>query len=277
MLEEFSLKGKRALITGGSTGLGRAMGLVFAEAGADVAISARSVENLKAAEEEIGKHGHKVVSIAADVSDSGAVDAMVAQATEALGGIDILVNNAGRAEGGPVAALPEPPGPETGIGYSNPPEDAPSLADDTWRKTMETNLNGPFYTCRAVAPQMMQRRYGKVINIASTNAVLAYPYAAPYQTSKAGLKMFTKVLAMEWAQFNINVNCIMPGWFITEMTRQGFEIPEWREKVEAGLPLKRLTDNRDLGLLALYLASPASDWMTGQAIALDGGETALYN
>ncbi len=277
MLEEFSLKGKRALITGGSTGLGRAMGLVFAEAGADVAISARSLENLKAAEEEIGKHGHKVVSIAADVSDSGAVDAMVAQATEALGGIDILVNNAGRAEGGPVAALPEQPGPETGVGYSNPPEDAPSLADDTWRKTMETNLNGPFYTCRAVAPQMMQRRYGKVINIASTNAVLAYPYAAPYQTSKAGLKMFTKVLAMEWAQFNINVNCIMPGWFITEMTRQGFEIPEWREKVEAGLPLKRLTDNRDLGLLALYLASPASDWMTGQAIALDGGETALYN
>ena len=277
MLEEFSLEGKRALITGGSTGLGRAMGLVFAEAGADVAISARSLENLKAAEEEIGKHGRKVVSIATDVSDSGAVDAMVAQATEALGGIDILVNNAGRAEGGPVAALPEQPGPETGIGYSNPPEDAPSLADDTWRKTMETNLNGPFYTCRAVAPQMMQRRYGKVINIASTNAVLAYPYAAPYQTSKAGLKMFTKVLAMEWAQFNINVNCIMPGWFITEMTRQGFEIPEWREKVEAGLPLKRLTDNRDLGLLALYLASPASDWMTGQAIALDGGETALYN
>ena len=277
MLEEFSLEGKRALITGGSTGLGRAMALVLAEAGADVAISARSLENLKAAEEQISKHGHKVVSIATDVSDSGAVDAMVAQATEALGGIDILVNNAGRAEGGPVAALPEQPGPETGIGYSNPPEDAPSLADDTWRKTMETNLNGPFYTCRAVAPQMMQRRYGKIINIASTNAVLAYPYAAPYQTSKAGLKMFTKVLAMEWAQFNINVNCIMPGWFITEMTRQGLEIPEWREKIEAGLPLKRLTDNRDLGLLALYLASPASDWMTGQAIALDGGETALYN
>jgi NAD(P)-dependent dehydrogenase (short-subunit alcohol dehydrogenase family) len=277
MIEEFSLEGKRALITGGSTGLGRAMGLVFAEAGADVAISAHTLENLKAAEEQISKHGHKVVSIATDVSDSGAVDAMVAEATEALGGIDILVNNAGRAEGGPVAALPEPPGPETGIGYSNPPEDAPPLADETWRKTMETNLNGPFYTCRAVAPQMMQRRYGKIINIASTNAVLAYPYAAPYQTSKAGLKMFTKVLAMEWAQFNINVNCIMPGWFITEMTRQGFEIPAWREKIEAGLPLKRLTSNRDLGLLALYLASPASDWMTGQAIALDGGETALYN
>jgi NAD(P)-dependent dehydrogenase (short-subunit alcohol dehydrogenase family) len=106
MIEEFSLEGKRALITGGSTGLGRAMGLVFAEAGADVAISARTLENLRATEKEISKHGHKVVSIATDVSDSGAVDAMVAEATEALGGIDILVNNAGRAEGGPVAALP---------------------------------------------------------------------------------------------------------------------------------------------------------------------------
>ena len=231
MLEEFSLEGKRALITGGSTGLGRAMGLVFAEAGADVAISARTVKNLKAAEDEISKHGHKVVSIATDVSDSGAVDAMVTEVTEALGGIDILVNNAGRGEGGPVAALAEQPGPETGVGYSNPPENSPSLADEIWHKTMETNLDGPFYTCRAVASQMMHRRYGKVINIASTNAILAYPYAAPYQTSKAGLKMFTKVLAMEWAQFNINVNCIMPGWCITEMTRQGFENPEWRERI----------------------------------------------
>ncbi len=111
MLEEFSLDGKRALITGGSTGLGRAMGLVLAEAGADVAISARRLENLRVAEEEISQHGHKVVSIAADVSDSAAVDAMVSEATEALGGIDILINNAGRADDGPVAALPEQPGP----------------------------------------------------------------------------------------------------------------------------------------------------------------------
>ena len=120
MLEEFSLEGKRALITGGSTGLGRAMGLVLAEAGADVAISARRLENLKAAEEQISKHGHKVVSIATDVSDSGAVDAMVAQATEALGGIDILVNNAGRAEGGPVALFLNSPGRRPALGTAIP-------------------------------------------------------------------------------------------------------------------------------------------------------------
>ena len=277
MLKEFSLEGKRALVTGGSTGLGRAMGLVFAEAGADVALSARTVENLQAAAEEISQYGHKVVTIPTDVSDSAAVDAMVARATEELGGIDILVNNAGTGGGGPVAALPEPPGPEVSTGYRNPREYSSSLADDIWHRVMATNLNGPFYACRAVGPQMMERRYGKVINIASTNAVLAYPYGAPYQTSKAGVKMFTKVLAMEWAQFNINVNGIMPGWFVTEMTRGGFANPEVRKQREEGVPLKRLTSNRDLGLLALYLASPASDWMTGQVIALDGGETALYS
>ena len=277
MLEEFSLAGKRALITGGSTGLGRAMGLVFSEAGADVALAARTVENLKAAASEIEKNGHKVVTIPTDVSDSASVDAMVTQATAELGGIDVLVNNAGAATGGPVAALPEPPAPEFSSGYSNPAEYSSSLPDNEWHAVMETNLSGPFYACRAVGPQMMDQRYGKVINIASTNAVLAYPYGAPYQTSKAGLKMLTKVLAMEWAQFNVNVNCIMPGWFVTEMTRMGFDDPEWRRQREEGLPLKRLTSNRDLGLLALYLASPASDWMTGQVIALDGGETAPFN
>ena len=108
MLEEFSLAGKRALITGGSTGLGRAMGLVFSEAGADVALAARTVENLEAAASEIEKNGHKVVTIPTDVSDSASVDAMVTQATAELGGIDVLVNNAGAATSGPVAALPEP-------------------------------------------------------------------------------------------------------------------------------------------------------------------------
>jgi NAD(P)-dependent dehydrogenase (short-subunit alcohol dehydrogenase family) len=132
MIEEFSLEGKRVLITGGSTGLGLAMGLVFAEAGADVALTARRIENLRSAEEKISVYGHKVVSIATDVSDSSAVDAMVVEATEAMGGIDVLVNNAGRGEGGPVAALAEQPGPETGVGYVNPAENTPSLSDDIW-------------------------------------------------------------------------------------------------------------------------------------------------
>ena len=142
---------------------------------------------------------------------------------------------------------------------------------------MNTNLTSVFYTCRAVGPQMMKARQGKVINIASTNALMAYPYAAPYQASKAGMKMLTNVLSMEWAPYNINVNCILPGWFVTEMTEKSFDIPEIRQSRIEGLPLGRLTETRDLGLLAVYLASPASDWMTGQWIALDGGETAMFN
>ena len=142
---------------------------------------------------------------------------------------------------------------------------------------MNTNLSSVFYTCRAAGPQMMAAGQGKVINIASTNAIMAYPFGAPYQTSKAGMKMLTKVLSVEWAAYNINVNCILPGWFVTEMTRKSFDIPEVRQSRVDGLPLGRLTDTRDLGLLAVYLACPASDWMTGQCIALDGGETAMFN
>ena len=278
MAKEFSLEGKRALVTGGSTGLGLAISLVFAEAGADVALAARTVANLDAAAEEIRQHGRKVVTIPTDVSDREAVDAMVATATAELGGVDILVNNAGRGGGGgPVAAMPEAPGPEFHGGYNNPSNYSSPFTDENWESTFQTNLSGPFYACRAVGTQMMERRYGKVINVASTNAVMAYPFSSAYQSSKAGLKMLTKVLAMEWAQFGINVNTIMPGWFVTEMTRSSFDVPEvYRHRVE-GLPMKRLTSNRDLGLLALYLASPASDWMTGQSIALDGGETAIYN
>ena len=171
----------------------------------------------------------------------------------------------------------KPPPPLFSPFYNNPSDYGIGLSNEVWDTVMNTNLSSVFYACRAVGPQMMAVRQGKVINIASTNAVMAYPFGAPYQTSKAGMKMLTKVLSMEWAAYNINVNCILPGWFITEMTRTGFDDPEIHQRRVNGLPLGRLTDTRDLGLLAVYLSSPASDWMTGQCIALDGGETAMFN
>ena len=128
---------------------------------------------------------------------------------------------------------------------------------------------------RAVGPQMIERRSGKVINVASTSANLAFPYEAAYAPSKAAVQMLTKVLALEWGAYNVNVNAISPGWFRTEMTEPGFRDPAIAESRIASLPLGRLTDVRDLGLLAVYLASPASDWMTGQVIVLDGGESAI--
>ena len=264
MLNEFSLEGKTALVTGGGRGIGKAIALVMAEAGADIAIAARTFSQLEETAHEIRALGRRATPIQVDVSDSKQVDIMVEQATDELGQIDILINNAGIGRGGAVVPLPD--------GASEV-----RMSDETWREVIDTNLNSTFYCCRAVAPQMIARREGKVINVASTNAVIAYPEGAPYQSSKAVVKMLTKVLAGEWAPYNVKVNGIGPGWFITDMTKALFEDPDFYDRTLADTPLGRLTDLRDLGLLAVYLASPASDWMTGQMLYLDGGETAIFN
>ena len=281
MIKEFTLEGKTALITGGSSGIGKAIALVYAEAGADVAIAARGLERLEQAAEEVRGHGHKVVAIQADVSDARQVDKIAAKAIEDLGRIDILVNNAGGTGGrtGPVVPLPDPPD-RPALGYRNLRDHRAAVTEEGWHGTLDLTLSSAFYCCRAIVPQMLERRQGKVINIASANAILAYPYAPGLQSAKAALKMLSKVMANEWGRYNINVNVIAPGWFVTEITRAPFESPENAEWVQAQLdwlPLRRLTDIRDLGLLALYLACPASDWMTGQFISLDGGETSLYD
>ena len=266
MLKEFDLTGKTILLTGASSGIGRDIALVLAEAGADVAVSARRLERIEETAEGIRGFGRKAVPIQADVSDSAQVDAMVEQATQELGRIDVLINNAGVAKGDRLVSFPKEGKPAR-----------PKLDDETWQSVLDTNLNSAMYAARAVAPQMLDRRSGKVINVASTNSILAYPDGSAYQVSKAGMKMLTKVLAGEWARFNVTVNAIGPGWFVTEMTEEGFDNAEWHEKTVSEIPMKRLTDARDLGLLAVYLASSASDWMTGQIIYLDGGETAMFS
>ena len=281
MLKEFSLEGKTALITGGSTGIGKAIALVYAEAGADVAISARRVGLLEEAAEEIRAHGHKVVAIEADVSDPRQVDKMAAKAIEEMGRVDILVNNAGGGTGaagrGPIVPLPDAPD-RPAFGYALPRDHRVAITEEGWNYQLNFTLSGAFYCARAIVPQMLERRQGKVINIASTNAVLAYPYSPAYQSCKAGLKMLTKVMANEWGRYNINVNVIAPGFFVTDAIRGWFEErPEWGRAQAEWLTLRRFTDIRDMGLLALYLGCPASDWMTGQLICLDGGETSLHD
>ena len=278
MLKEFTLENKTALITGGSAGIGKAIALVYAEAGADVAITARGLERLDQAADEIRKLGHKVVAIQADVSERQQVDEMVSKATEELGRIDVLVNNVGSGGGTfAVAPLPDPPE-RPPLGYTNPRDITVGMSDEFWHGVLNRNMGSTFYCCRAVVPAMLERRSGKVINIGSTNGTMAYPYGAAYQSAKAGLKMMTKVMAAEWGRYNVNVNVIQPGFFVTEATRRLFETPEyadWANEQLAWLPMRRLADTRDLGLLALYLACSASDWMTGQVISLDGGETAI--
>ena len=268
MLSDFNLEGKTALVTGASSGIGKEIALVLAEAGADVAVAARRLDRIDETADEIRGLGRRAVPIQADVSDSQQVDDMVSQATESLARIDILVNNAGISGGGPLVPLPD--------GEANS-QTSRRLADDTWHRVIDTNLSSCMYVNRAVAPQMLERRSGKIINISSTSGILAEPYGSAYQVSKAGMKMLTKTLANEWGQLNINVNAIGPGWFVTEMTDDGLNVPGKYQEAVSNIPLGRLTNLQDLGLLAVYLASQASDWMTGQIIYLDGGETAIYS
>jgi len=254
MLREFSLDGQNALVTGGGRGIGRAIALTLAEAGANVAVAARTLSQLESVADEINALNRQSIALPADVTDPLSVQKMVAQAIDHFGEINILVNNAGVS--GKVLALSE--------------------SDTAWHTILGTNLSGPFYCCRAVAQHMIERGSGRVINISSVSGTIAAVGGLAYNSSKAALNMLTKVLAMEWAPYNVGVNAIGPGWFDTEMSHQSIETAEDKAALEGSIPLGRLTTLRDLGLLAVYLASPASSWMTGQIIYLDGGETAAF-
>ena len=267
-LKQFSLEGKTVLVTGGGRGIGKAIALTMAQAGADVAVAARTHKEIEETAKEIQGVGRRSLAIKTDVSNSTQVDEMVSKASESLGRVDILVNNAGVGELAPVAHLPTP--------LDRREIFAEETSDEMWRRVIEVNLTSAFYCCRAVAPQMLKRRSGKVINVSSTDSIMAYPGGAAYNASKAAMNALTRTLAVEWAPYNINVNGIGPGWFITDMTREGFEDPEIRKYRLSDVPLGRLTDVQDLGSLAVYLASPAADWMTGQIIYLDGGESSSH-
>ena len=272
MMKEFSLEGKSALITGGGRGLGKAMGLVFAEAGCDVALVSRTLSEVESTAKEIETMGKRAIPFVADVTENEQVDDAIAKAIESFGKIDILVNNAGIGLGG-AAVSKMPSGTDSVLGLNT----QRILTPEIWDNLIRTNLTSAFYCCQAVGPHMMERNYGKIINILSSNAVRAYPLTGPYNAAKAGLRMFTKVLALEWAPYNINVNAIGPGAIRTEMTKHRHDDPEIREKLLDIIPLRKFTTARHVGLLALYLASPASDWMTGQDIYFDGGETAMID
>ena len=254
MLAEFGLEGRNALVTGGGRGIGRAIALTLAEAGANVAVTARTMSQVEQVANEVRELNRGSHAVQVDVGNADAVKRMVAEVTAQLGSIDILVNNAGISGGAELAAL----------------------SDDVWHQILETNLSGPFYCSRAVAPQMQERRSGRIINVSSTSSSMATIGGAAYNSSKAALNMLTKVLARECAPYDVCVNAIGPGWFETDMSAKSLETPEQRDAALKNIPMGRLTSLRDLGLLAVYLASPASSWMTGQIIYHDGGQTAAF-
>ena len=253
VLDQFRLDGKVALVTGGARGLGRVITDALASAGADVALTAREAEAaVRAADVIATTSARKALGIAADVISRASVEAMVAQVMEKFGRIDILVNNAGINIRGPIEELTE----------------------DDWDIVVDTNLKGPWLCCRAVGPIMKKQKWGRVINVSSMLGEISMPGRSPYASSKGGLTLLTKTLALEWAKDGINVNALCPGPFATEINTPLLNDPAARAQMEANVPLARWGDPVELGPAAVFLASEASSFMTGATLFIDGGYTA---
>jgi len=269
--KEYNLEGKVAIVTGGGRGIGKAISLVLAEAGADLVVAARTVEQIEGTAKEIRELGQRALAVSTDVTKADEVERMVKKTISEFGKIDILVNDAGTGYAKQLVPLP-------GIklsGWEGVRDPNTPISEDEWHLIMNTNLTSIFLCSRAVGSYMIEQRRGKVINISSVNAEMGLPYSISYNTSKAAVNMFTRCLALEWAPFNINVNAIGPGDFPTPLTARAHNDPQLREQMLRCIPMGRVGDVRDLGLLALYLASDASNYMTGQTLYLDGGELAL--
>jgi NAD(P)-dependent dehydrogenase (short-subunit alcohol dehydrogenase family) len=247
------LAGKVAVVTGASRGLGRAMAVALAEAGADVVVAGRAVAELDETAHQAVRHGARAVPFVVDVADWAQVERLMAHAAGALGRLDIVVNNAGIAKVVPLAEA--------------------SL--DDWRAILDVNLSGVFFGCRAAAPYLIRQRSGKVINLASVLAAVALPGYTMYAATKGAVISLTRTLAAEWARHNIQVNAIAPGWFVTDMNEAAFADPRIHERLTRDVPARRTGRLEEIGPLAVYLASPGSDFMTGQTIFLDGGQTVV--
>lgn len=248
----FDLGGKKAIVTGGSRGLGAAMALALARAGADLIIVARGEEELAARAERLKEQsGRQVTPVCADLTRLEDIDQLVAKALAQWGKIDILVNNAGY----------------------NRPQPAVEFTEENWDRTLDINLKGLFFTAQAVGREMIKRRYGKIININSQMGFVALYNRAAYCSSKGGVAQLTRALAVEWAPYNVNVNGIAPTFFETAMTIPLLADEEFRQEVLGRIPMGRLGRLDELAGTVIYLASDASSMVTGHTVMVDGGWT----
>jgi gluconate 5-dehydrogenase len=255
VFDRFRLDGRRALITGGSRGLGRAMAQALAEAGADLILVGRDAESLEKAKSELTALGRAVDTIVGDVGVPAEAQRICHIAVERCTAIDILINNVG------------------GRRISIPTEE---LSLDDWQRIIDLNLTSAFLCCRQIGHGMIERKRGSIINVASISGIVVNKgiHGRTYETSKAALTAFTKTLAVDWAQHNVRVNAIAPGGFLTDPNRRWFrEKPELHDIFVAQIPMGRLGEPDEIGPLAVYLASDASSYMTGATVVIDGGYT----
>jgi NAD(P)-dependent dehydrogenase (short-subunit alcohol dehydrogenase family) len=267
LLKEFNLTGKVAVVIGGGRGIGKDIALALAEAGSDVIPAARTMEQIEQTASEIRSLGRNAIAVCADATKSVDVEKVVTTAISKLGKIDILVNSAGVGLRKPIIPLPnyKPTLVENQKDFFSP------TSEEEWRLMIETNLTSIFLATRAAGRYMIEQRKGKIINISSMTGAKGFAYEVIYCTTKAAVIMYTRSLALEWARYNINVNAIAPGYVVTEMMGIFLKDDDFREKLMRAIPLRRFCQPREVGLLAVYLASEASDYLTGQTIYLDGG------
>ncbi|HCN18903.1 MAG TPA: hypothetical protein DIS73_01215 [Planctomycetia bacterium] len=248
-MELFELRGRVALVTGASKGLGKSMAMALGEAGADIVMVARGPVKLAETEKEVADMGVRTLTVAADVTIPEDVDKMVSQALAKFGKIDILVNNVGTYVGKPIEE---------------------STTED-WFNLINTNLTSTYLCCRAVGKHMMERQRGKVVNMAAAIGALGARNSSAYCASKGGVIQLTRALAVEWAKHHITVNAIAPGTMETEITAKMLEDPKVRKALEGKIPMNRIGQPSDLAGTVIFLSASGSDYITGQTIFVDGG------
>ena len=257
-LPEYNLEGKRALLVGAGRGIGKGIALVLGEVGVDVAVASLTANSSNTVAEQVRAIGRRALALMGDATKLADMNKVVSQVIEGFGGIDILVNCVGDSIRMPVANLPH---------------GASGMSEEEWRHILDVNLTSAFTCCSAVGPYFLEQRSGVVINISSFASFRAAAFHSAYDAGKAGLMRFTESLALEWAPYGIRVNSIAPGMFPDpeQMTVEEFKR---RDEAEGSrVPLGRIGRLREVGLLAVYLASDAAAYVTGQTWAIDGGQS----